>query len=104
FFGAEAQRVQRGRHEVRVYVRFPEQERNSINQLKNMWVQLPNGTDVPFSVVGKIVEQEGISKINRINRQRVVNVQANLDKAKTEPGKILAALQNAELKEILAKY
>ena len=104
FFGAEVQRVQRGRHEVRVYVRFPEQERNSINQLKDMWIRLPNGSEVPFSVVGKIVEQEGISKINRINRQRVVDVQANLDKTKTEPSKILAALQSNELKDILAKY
>jgi len=104
FFGAEIQRIQRGRHEVRVYARFPESERDSLQTLQDMWIGLPDGSQVPFSVVGKIVEQQGINKITRVDRQRIVNVQANVDKGKVEPDKVLSLLQEKGLPELLAKY
>ena len=104
FFGAEIQRIQRGRHEVRVYVRFPESERNSLETLDSMWIQLPSGDKVPFDVVGKAVEGSGISTINRIDRRRVVNVQADVDKTKVEPGQVLAEIEAQVLPDILARY
>lgn len=104
FFGAEVQRIQRGRHEVRVYVRFPADQRNSINTLESMWIRLPDGSEAPFSQLAWIENREAISTINRIDRQRVVNVTANLDKARHEPGRILADLQATVLPDILARY
>ena len=104
FFGAEIQRIQRGRHEVRVYVRFPEQERNSVETLHSMWVQLPDGRKVPFNVVGRAMERSGVSTINRIDRRRVVNVQADVDKTKVAPSDVLASIDSEVLPNILAKY
>ena len=45
FFGAEAQRFQRGNDEIRVMVRYPREERRSIGDLEEMWVQLPAGAE-----------------------------------------------------------
>lgn len=104
FFGAEVQRLQRGRHEVRVYARLPLTERDNIKRLESLWIRLPNGDDVPFSSVGQISEQEGISKISRINRQRVVNVQADVDKSRHEPSRIIRNFSDNELKDILKNY
>lgn len=104
FFGAEIQRVQRGRHEVRVYARFPESERDSLQTLRNMWVQLPDGTKVPFNVVGEIHETTGISVINRIDRRRVVNVQADVNKSLMEPGQVLKVLEREVIPQVLADY
>lgn len=104
FFGAEIQRLQRGRHEVKVYARYPRTDRDNLNYLQNMWIRLPNGNEVPFSVVGKVIEQEGISKITRINRQRVVNVQADVDKMQYDPARITAEFVERSLPEILKKY
>ncbi len=104
FFGAEIQRVQRGRHEVRVYARFPESERDSLQTLRNMWVQLPDGTKVPFNVVGEIHERTGISVINRIDRRRVVNVQADVNKSLVEPGQVLKVLEQDVIPQVLATY
>ena len=104
FFGAEVQRVQRGRHEVRVYARFPASERNTLDRLRDMRIRLPNGSDVPFPVVGEIIPYEGINKITRIDRERVVSVQADADKQRVNPGEILVALQAKELKAILARH
>ena len=46
FYGREAQRVQRGRDDVRVMVRFPEADRKSLSTLESMRIRLPDGTEV----------------------------------------------------------
>ncbi len=104
FFGAEIQRVQRGRHEVRVYVRLPEAERTRIDTLQSMWIRLPDGRKVPFSVVGELRERSGLSSINRIDRQRVVNVEADINRAVVEPGDVADSLDNEIIPKILARY
>ncbi len=104
FFGAEIQRVQRGRHEVRVYVRFPTERRASLDALHDMWIELPDGRKVPFDVVGEAYERLGVSVINRFNRQRVVNVQADADKSQVNPGEVSQIVIRDVLPAILARY
>lgn len=100
FFGAEVQRVQRGRHEVRVYVRLPQQIRTSLSSLDNLWIDLPGGAKVPFSVVGEAHPLTGVSAINRFDRKRVVNVRANVDKSRLEPGVVNKLILSEIMPEI----
>lgn len=104
FFGAQIQRVQRGRHEVRVYVRLPAEHRQSLDALHLLWIEVPGRGKVPFDVVGTAQEQTGVSVINRFNRQRVVNVKADLDKAVVEPGEVNQRITSEVLPDILARY
>jgi multidrug efflux pump subunit AcrB len=104
FFGAEVQRVQRGRHEVRVYVRLPIETRNSLESLHSLWINVPGHGKVPFDVVGVARERTGVSEINRFNRQRVVNVEADVNKALVEPGKVNNEIATVLLPQILEKH
>jgi multidrug efflux pump subunit AcrB len=104
FFGAEVQRLQRGRHEVRVYVRFPAESRITLDSLKSMWIDVPGRGKVPFEVVGEARERAGVSVINRHNRSRVVNVQADVDKSRVEPGVVNREIIEVLLPEILSRY
>lgn len=104
FFGAEIQRVQRGRHEVRVYVRLPAADRDSLNALQLLWIDIPGRGKVPFDAVGTALEQTGVSVIKRFDRQRVVNVQADVDKARVEPGAVNRDIVANILPGILARY
>ena len=104
FFGAEAQRVQRGRDEVRVYVRLPATDRARLDSLQSLWIRLPDGRKVPFSVVGEVQELSGLSVINRIDRKRVVRVQADINKMLVEPGEITRLLQRDVLPPLLQRY
>jgi len=104
FFGAEIQRVQRGRHEVRVYVRLPAAERARVDSLQSLWIVLPDGRKMPFSVVGEARELTGLSVINRIDRQRVVIVRADVNKLQVEPGEVTRLLQKEVLPQLLKKY
>ncbi len=81
FFGEEVQRVQRNREDIRIMVRYPEQERISLGHLESMWIRSPNGAEIPISEVADIEVGEGYSSITRIDGQRVINIQADADKA-----------------------
>lgn len=104
YFGAEVQRVQRGRNEVRVYVRLPTAERSKIDSLQALWIRLPDGRKVPFPVVGRATETSGLSTIERIDRKRVVTVQADINKMVVEPGAVLELLNAEVLPQLLARY
>ncbi|EED34595.1 RND family efflux transporter [Luminiphilus syltensis NOR5-1B] len=104
FFGAEVQRVQRGRDEVRVYVRLPEEDRSQVETLNSLWINLPDGRRVPFSVVGNAREQSGLSVINRIDLSRVVNVRADIDKTLTASSEVMRLVESSLLPEILSRH
>jgi multidrug efflux pump subunit AcrB len=80
FFGEQAQRIQRGRDDVRVMVRYPKNERRSIENLESMRIRTPSGVEVPFSEVAEITMGRSYAKIKRVDRRRVVDVSADVNK------------------------
>ncbi len=80
FFGEEVQRIQRGREDVRVMVRYPEQDRHSVDNLESMRIRTDAGVAVPFADVARVELSRGYATINRINRHRTVNVTADVNK------------------------
>ncbi|WP_318455273.1 efflux RND transporter permease subunit [Photobacterium leiognathi] len=88
FYGYEVQRVLRNNEEVKVMVRYPQQERSTIGYLENMKVILPNGRFVPFTEVAKANIESSYTSINRVDRKRSVIVSANFDKSQTSPSEI----------------
>jgi multidrug efflux pump subunit AcrB len=104
FYGEEVQRVQRGQDEVKVMVRFPEDERDSVGYLENMRIRTPDGGRVPFHAVAEVELSESPTTISRFDRERSVRVSAEVDKENYEPGKITADILEKELPEVLARY
>jgi multidrug efflux pump subunit AcrB len=80
FYGEEVQRLQRGRDEVRVYVRYPYEERRSLQNLADMRIRKRDGTEIPFSEVAAAEEGRGYAVIRRANRFRSINVVADIDR------------------------
>jgi multidrug efflux pump subunit AcrB len=80
FYGAEAQRIQREREDVRVMVRYPKEERASMANLENLRIRTPDGREIPFHEVAEATMGEGYSTIKRIHRRRTITVSADLDK------------------------
>jgi multidrug efflux pump subunit AcrB len=104
FYGEEAQRVQRGRDDVPVMVRYPESERRSLADLENMRIRTADGTAVPFRSVARVKLDEGFTTINRIDRRRVVNVVAQIDDTRTNANEVLAAFKRGPLPKLYEKY
>ncbi|GJM10884.1 MAG: acriflavin resistance protein [Lysobacteraceae bacterium] len=103
FYGAEAQRIQRGRDEVRVMVRYPRDERETIGDLENMRIRTPQGDGVPFNTVAEVDQGKGYSTITRVDRRRAVTVSADADLDIVEPGPVVQEMFMA-MPGILAKY
>ena len=104
FYGEEAQRIQRGRDDIRVMVRYPRDDRRSLGDLENMRIRTPNGGEVPFSQVALVEPGRGFASIKRVDRNRAVNVTASVDPATTSAGAVIADLQARILPEVLAGY
>ena len=104
FYGEEAQRIQRGRDDIRVMVRYPRDDRRSLGDLENMRIRTPNGGEVPFRQVAEVVPGRGFASIKRVDRNRAVNVTASVDPAITSAGAVIADLQARILPEVLADH
>ncbi|MDH4322647.1 MAG: efflux RND transporter permease subunit, partial [Betaproteobacteria bacterium] len=79
FYGAEALRVQRGRDEVRVYVRLPRGERSALSDLQRYRIRTPTGEFVPLHEVAELSRGYGPSTIVRRNSRRISTVFAEVD-------------------------
>ncbi|MCA9743623.1 efflux RND transporter permease subunit [candidate division KSB1 bacterium] len=104
FYGEEAQRIQRNRDDVRVMVRYPEEERRSLSDLENMRLRVPGSAEVPFSVAAEADLGRGYAAINRTDRKRTISVTANVDDNVGNANEIMASLQKTALPAILDKY
>ena len=104
FFGEEAQRIQRDRDDLRVMVRYPLAHRRSLGDLERMRVRTPEGDEVPFSTVATGSYGRGPASITRIDRQRSINVQAEIDGTVTSAGEVAAALEAQVLPNLMARY
>jgi multidrug efflux pump subunit AcrB len=103
FKGLEAQRIQRGRDDIRVLVRFPINERDTLSSLNEMLITAPNGRQIPLANVAELNPGKGPSQITRIDRYRVLNVTADVDKDNTNMTVLQADLR-AFLDSTLARY
>ena len=104
FYGDEAERIQRGRDEVKVMVRYPKAQRRSVEDLENLRIRLADGAEIPILDVAVVKESRGFAVINRANSARTVSVVADIDNTLTSAKDINDDLKAVMLPELLAKY
>ncbi len=104
FYGSEALRLQRGRNEVKVLVRYPEESRQRFWDLESMRIRVPGGGEIPLDRAATLVESRGFSKINRTDRKRVINVTATVDSHVANAEEILAEIKATALPKLMADY
>ena len=104
FFGEEVQRIQRGRREIKVMVRYPSAQRRSARDLYNARIRLRDGTEAPLSAVAQVVESRGFSSINRVDGFRVVIVSGEVDVALGNPEEVAAKIRTETLPALQQRY
>lgn len=97
FHGEEAQRVQRGSKEIRVMVRYPLRERESLDDLLAMPVRLPEGGEAPLGALAEVSFAPGHAGLMRQDRQRILRVMARVDTRQVDVNAIYADLENGGL-------
>ena len=104
FYGEEVKRIQRGRDDIKVMVRYPAHERRSLADVGNMRIRLPEGAQVPFHTVAQVEPSRDYAEIKRVDRRRVVNVTADIDDAVANTREINAAIKGRILPMLEARF
>ena len=103
FFGEQALRVQRGREDVRVYVRLPENERDAIADVEQYRIQTPGGAEVPLDQIASVSFGTSPTSIRRKDGRRVLTVTADVDPQIVTAGEVSAALSGEILPALVAR-
>jgi multidrug efflux pump subunit AcrB len=103
FFGAEAVRQQRGRDEVRTYVRRPLAERESLYDIESLILQTPAGGEIPLGQAAEIERGRAYTQISRVDQRRIVRVSGDVEDG-TSPGQVVAAIERDHMAGLLADF
>ncbi len=104
FYGGEVQRIQRGRDEVRVLLRYPQSGRAAPEDVTGMVVRRADGGVAPIGEVAEIASAEKLAAIRRMDGDRAVTVHTNVDPAVASAGAMLADVQARVLPELRESF
>ncbi len=104
FYGAEAQRIQRGDDEIKVMVRYPKERRTSMLDLNEMYIRVSNGRAIPLKELAYLIPSRSKSNLTRVNYEAASFVSARADRSIDSPSEISAAIINDVLPELLKRY
>jgi multidrug efflux pump subunit AcrB len=106
YYGEEVMRLQRGRHEVKLMVRYPQDERRSLATLDEIRVTGADGVKRPIRELADITVSRGYSEINRLDQKRAISVVADIDASKTPltSGQITADMEKRLMPELLEEF
>ena len=104
FYGLEVQSIQRGRDELKVMLRYPDEERSSISNLEDMMIRTPKGSTIPIRQIAQLDIGEGVSTIKRKDRKRSISVTADVDLTVTTGNEVISSVTKDVLPSILQRY
>ena len=104
FYGDEVQRIQRGRDEVKVFLRYPKSERVSLNNLEQMNVRVGSNVEVPLGQVATMKLSSGYSTITRTDRKRSINITADVDLTEANANEIITKFEKDHIEPLLDNY
>ena len=104
FYGAEALRMQRGKDEIKVMIRYPDAERRSLGFVEDMRIRTAEGVEVPFNQVAQVNIKQGYATIERAQRYRVVKITADVDEKVSNANEVRNLLAANFLPELKARH
>ncbi len=76
FYGEEAQRILRDRDDIRVMVRLPRKDRESLHTFENLKIRTPAGAEVPLASVANVGFVKAPADIERLDGAEVIQIYA----------------------------
>ncbi len=104
YYGDEPERLQRGRDDVRVRVRYPREERQTIDELERARIRTPSGQEIPLLSVADLELKQGYSTIHGTNGRRRIAVTAKTDVNRANPSEVIADLKLHYLDGMTAQF
>ncbi len=103
FFGGQAQRLQKGKDELRVYVRYPKEDRMRLGQLEDMKIKTAAGY-YPLSELADYNIERGPVSIKRYNSKREIRVEADTKDPLEPVPEIIERINKEIIPELKANF
>jgi multidrug efflux pump subunit AcrB len=97
-------RLQRGRHEVKLMVRYPRSERRSLADFENIRVRTNDGAERPLTELARVKVERGYAEINRLDKLRTITISSDIDENQGVASEVVANLQRNFIPQLLDKY
>lgn len=104
FYGEEVQRIQRNSDTIKVMVRYPIEDRQSIATLENMLIRTATGQAIEIGQVANITLGLGLTSIDRLDRKRTVTISADVEEDRIQSGDVVSDARNKFVPKLLEKY
>ncbi|QDT05906.1 Multidrug resistance protein MdtC [Rubripirellula lacrimiformis] len=93
YYGEEVMRLQRGRHEVPLRVRYPREDRNTLISFDDIRIRNGDGMERPLGEVADVSVSRGYSEIRRVNQMRSIGVVADVDEERGNAFNVVADMR-----------
>ncbi len=104
YYGEEVMRLQRGRHEVKLMVRYPEEDRKSLSRFSDIRVDAGDGVQRPITELADVSVSRGYSEINRIDQKRSITISSDINEKEGNAKLIVQDLQKTFMPQLMEKY
>ena len=104
YYGEEAMRLQRGRHEVELRVRYPREQRESLADFDEIHVRDPSGIERPLTELAEIEIERSYSAIHRLNQMRSITITADVDEEVGNAFQITSDFKAAMMPKLASDY
>ncbi len=104
FYGEEAVRIQRGRDDLKVMVRYDDRDRRSLAGLDEMRIRTLDGREVPIEEVAEVRSGWAYATVNRVDRKRTITVVSDVDESRANASRIVAGLKSKFLPGLKSRY
>ncbi len=104
YYGVEVMRLQRDRHEVKLMVRYPPEDRRSLADFRDIRIRANDGEERPVTELAEIEVQRGYSEINRVDQMRSITISADVDESQGNASEVVASLQRDFVPTLLSEH
>lgn len=104
YYGEEVMRLQRGRHEVKLMVRYPRKDRRSLADFEEIRIRTNDGTERPLTELADVRVERGLSEINRVDQLRSVTISADIDESLANAREIVQTMQQSFMPILLDEF
>lgn len=104
FFGTTVSEIQRGAESYEIDVRIDPSNKDSLSDIDNFTISASDGSLIPLTAIADIETGRGFSRINRINGQRTVTVQGDVDVTIANANEILKDTGKRFFPELVKRY
>lgn len=103
FFGQEVQRLIKGRDEIKIWLRYPFSDRNSIADIENTRIKTDLGQEFPLKELADYTIKRGKIKINHIDGKKEIRVDASLIDSELS-GQVNSQIKRDILPKLLSNF